>query len=65
MLDAEAATPVPESVTVCGELPAESVMLRMAAREPAALGLKVMLTVQEAEAASADPQVEPVMVKSA
>lgn len=49
--------PVPLSATVCGELAALSATLRVAVSGPAAVGLKVTVTVQEALAPSAAPQV--------
>lgn len=45
-------TPVPVSATVCGEPGAVSLKLRVAAKVPAAVGLKVNVVRQEAPAAS-------------
>ena len=42
-----AATPVPLSDTVCGEPTALSTIVKVAEREPAAVGVKVTLMVQE------------------
>src|SRR5579884_2422390 len=44
--------PVPFNVTICGLLAALSVSVRLAVREPAAVGEKVMLIVHEALTAS-------------
>jgi uncharacterized protein YaaW (UPF0174 family) len=49
--------PVPLSATVCGELAALSATPRVAVSSPAAVGLKVTVTVHEALAASVAPQV--------
>ncbi len=56
--------PVPDNATVCGLLPAPSVNVSVAVREPAAVGLKVMLTMQLADPARLAPQVSPAIVKS-
>jgi hypothetical protein len=52
-----AAAPVPDSVTDCGLPVALSAMETDALRAPLAVGLKVTLIVQLAEAATLDPQV--------
>jgi hypothetical protein len=49
--------PVPESETVCGESGALSMIAREPLSGPATVGVKLMLTVQEAPAARLDPQV--------
>ena len=59
-----AATPVPESETVCGDPLALSAILNDAVRAPAATGLKVTEMEQFAPAASDVPQVV-VLLKSA
>ena len=51
-----AATPVPLSVTVCGEPVALSVIVSVPVRLPAAVGVKVMEMVQPAFAATLVPQ---------
>jgi hypothetical protein len=51
------AAPVPDKPTRCGELAALSAIESVAVRDPAAVGLKVMLMVQLAPTASEDPQV--------
>jgi hypothetical protein len=53
---------VPVSVTVCGEPVAVSVYVTVAAREPAALGVKVMVLVQLAPTASGLVQVDADLV---
>ena len=62
---AGAAAPVPERVTACGLLVAESVKLRAALRVPVAPGLNTTVTVQVTGAARVAPQVVPETVKSA
>ena len=52
-----AASPVPESATVCGVLGALSAKLTAAVSDPVDAGLKVTVTAQEALAASVVPQV--------
>ena len=52
-----AANPVPDKVTVWGLFAAASVKVRVAVRDPVAVGLNVMLTVQLAEPARLAPQV--------
>ena len=59
-----AAVPVPESVTVCGLLPAESMNVNVAERVPVAAGVKVMLTEQLLELARLAPQVLAEIPKS-
>lgn len=54
----------PESVAVCGLLTAESVNTRLAVRDPAADGVKVMVTEQLDAAIKVEPQVLPVIAKS-
>ena len=56
--------PVPDNPTVWGLFPAASVNVRVAARDPLALGVNVMLTVQVAEPARLVPQVLAEMAKS-
>ncbi|HEY1577537.1 MAG TPA: hypothetical protein VGF82_10755 [Terracidiphilus sp.] len=56
--------PVPESATVCGLPLPVSETLRVAERDPLALGLNVTDTLQVAEAARLDPQVLLEMTKS-
>ena len=51
------AIPVPVSATLCGEAAALSARLSEAVSVPAATGLKVIEIVQEALAASVEPQV--------
>ena len=51
------ATPVPVSVTVCGDAGALSAMVRVPVRTPPTVGVKVMFTVHEAPAGMLDPQV--------
>ena len=58
------ATPVPLSVTDCGELAALSVIVKLADRLPAAVGAKVMLTVQVPAGAMLLPTQVFVLVKS-
>lgn len=53
---ATGATPLPVRVTVCGLPLALSVMVSVPGREPVAVGVKVILKVQFAPAASAEPQ---------
>ena len=53
----EPADPVPDSETVCGLLPAESVSVRTAVLAPATEGLKATLTEQLAAGARLEPQV--------
>src|ERR1700722_14420079 len=48
--------PVPVRDTICGLLAALSEMFRLAVRVPVALGVKVMLMVQESPAGTLDPQ---------
>jgi hypothetical protein len=57
LIDVVAATPVPWSATVCGELAALSAKLIAADSVPVAAGLNVTVTAQEALAASVVPQV--------
>jgi hypothetical protein len=52
-----ALVPVPDSATVCGLVAALSVMLTAALRDPVAAGVKVMLIVHLAPAATLLPQV--------
>lgn len=59
---AVAASPVPESET--DSVPEPSFMVHVAERAPEAAGLKLMFTVQLAEAARVDPQVVEEMTKS-
>lgn len=59
-----AAAPVPLMVTDCGELAALSVSTRFTVRTPCAAGAKVIVTVQEALAASELEHVLPVIEKS-
>lgn len=54
---AGAVVAVPESATVCGLPGASSLMLMLAVRVPAAVGVKVTLIVQLPEAATVAPQV--------
>ena len=49
--------PVPASATVCGLLEAPSAMVRVAFREPAAAGVKMMAILQFAPATTLLPQV--------
>lgn len=49
--------PNPLRATCCGLLPALSVKVRVAVRVPETVGLKRMVTVQLADAASVEPQV--------
>ena len=53
----EKSVPLPDKETVCGLLDASSVTVILAVRLPAAVGLKVTLTVQFALAATLVPQV--------
>lgn len=53
----EPPAPSPERETCCGLLEALSIKARFAVRVPEAVGLKRMVTVQLAEAASVEPQV--------
>jgi hypothetical protein len=63
--DATGAVPVPVSVTLCGELVAESVRFKLAVREdPSATGAKVTVMVQVPGAARVLPQVVLVTEKS-
>jgi hypothetical protein len=55
---------IPESVTVCGLFPAESLNETLAMRVPTAVGVNIMLTVQLAEPARLAPQVLAAIVKS-
>ena len=55
--DKETNVPVPLRLTVCGLLPALSVMLRVPVREPLAVGLKLTLIVQDALTATEAPHV--------
>jgi hypothetical protein len=59
------ALPVPDSATVCGLFPAESVNVNVAVRVPGAEGVKVTLTVQLAEPPRLLPHVFPEIAKSA
>jgi hypothetical protein len=56
--------PVPERATVCGLSAALSTNTSEPDRLPVAVGLKVMLTVQLAPAATVEPQLLLVMLKS-
>lgn len=56
-LPEEPPVPMPETATCCGLLPAPSVKLRVAVRDPEAVGLNRMVTVQLADAAKVDAQV--------
>ncbi len=56
--------PVPERATVCGLFPAPSVNVSVAVREPVAVGLNVILTVQLADPARLAPQVLLAIAKS-
>ena len=49
--------PIPESALVCGVFVAVSLKLRVAVREPEAVGLNRMVAVQLADAASVEPHV--------
>ena len=49
--------PRPETATVCGLLPSESLKLSVAVRVPVAVGPKMILAVQLAPAASVEPHV--------
>jgi hypothetical protein len=56
--------PVPESVTWCGLPPAESEIVSVADRAPAAVGLKMMPMLQLLDPPRLDPQVLPAIAKS-
>ena len=57
--------PVPESATVCGLFPAESLNVRVAVCAPAAEGVNTMLTVQVADPARFAPQLLAEIANSA
>lgn len=61
----EPPVPVPETATCCGLLASLSVKVRVAARVPAAVGLKSMPMVQVEEAARLMPQLFWLIAKSA
>ena len=56
--------PLPARATVCGLFPAASLKVRVAVREPVAVGLNVILTVQLADPARLAPQVLVAIAKS-
>jgi hypothetical protein len=59
-----AIVPVPVRVSDCGEFVAVSVTVTMSEKVPTDSGVKVMVKLQLALAASVEPQVVPVWVKS-